>query len=648
MYDHRNGQEIIFGAGDGGVKNITIKYFVNGQETTNVTHTYNIMEDIKTSDTEFNSVIQLTGPGAFINKYIGLKYKLTSVTPENGLTAVAGVVFALGDSYNAVKTKLTSEDAYIPYYDPYTVDPINKAFISYLPKTTLDTPGFGTPGFVWLKGGTYLSDDTEVWSFNKNRTVTIIHNKSTSSSYTVYMISANTVASGTRNNAMFYLRSVDNPDTVPAAPYNRHFVSITTHKMTGMAGSDTTSTFNAVINLNKTTATDTTTGDAVKKMQDTASATISARAFDRAGAAGKTWVRLDPTVNQLNITDYEEWAFKPEGQLKVTVTTVSPTRATDVSTYNFASIEDTSTHRGVFLLSGVDGGKYNNKTISIGIGVGTGTETDKPGGTRYPDGKNDIDADSMRLTFGDDSTAVVTEMENLKEWNFREKKLAQLSYAPIMELVKTDNNGAGKGWAKLKNNGSYDAANTERWNFVAADGVSFDNGVGSTVHDILMHNGSGTPVARYGIKLLDSTSTTAKFQIFRGVGNGDSAGKTNQFVVLERGTGLNEKLMKVGMAGSLDDAQTAFDLVTGFNWSTYDQAVADWGPITSIGTSKWSLTRKNVGDTAQLGSANHSGPAGFFTGEEGDLSPRFDPNNVLEYSLIQVWVLYIFKILEIL
>ena len=632
MDDTKNGQEISFGD-----KVIGITNFNGGVVDSQELYTYSIMEDIAAAGgNPFSAVVRLIGSGPLKGKYLALKYQKpeTPLPNDGGAAAVDGIAFAFGNNYGLATAGLETAIPYILWVDSFANVNHKAAFTSF-GSSTATPPGYGTPSFVWLKNNAYNALDTETWTFNNSaKTVAIAHNGGTLVTYNAYMISADVApvgTGGTRATAVFYLRKVD--PALVYAPYHQNFVSVREHAMTGTAGTGelgaTTSQFKVVINPNRVAAE---AGDAidVKKMLDIHAASDVALAFERA-AQSKFWVKLDEGAYQLDNKNYELWEFKPDGTSAIKVTTVAGGGTPSAITYTFASKENTSTHRGVFTLSATGGDKYHGKEIAIGLGEGnTGTENPAlPGGINYTAGKNDFDTKSMRLVSAADGA--LTAMHALSEWNFRVQDSAILKFTPIMTAAKIDDKKVG--WVPIND------ITSKRWIFVPAKngaGVEFLNTTDSTVYDILINNTSATEpnttTDRFGIKMLSSTPTTASFQIFRK----DGVNLTNTFVVLEVGTGANEKLMRVGTGTTLDRAQGSFEAAT-YNWSTYDRANADKGILEKAAIKgKWSLTRKTAGiySSDSLGSA--AGPdremnvnKGFYGNAE---FPTFDPENVLEYT----------------
>ena len=668
MYDYKNGQELEF---DIGAKTVQINMLLNGVSS-DKTYNYIIMEGNYNGPLNFNSVLRLSGTGPLNNQYMALEYKTPTRPPFNnnkyaayldqaGDATAHGAMFAFGKNYNLAKNQLapTAEvqlDPYIPYYDPYTdptMDELENAFTSYL-KT--DDGGYGRDSFVWMKNGIYDVDNTETWLFNPiEKIVSITHNdyNKTTIDYSVHMLEADTVIGGgvlkTRPEALFYLRAAINP-AASAAPYNRHYISITNHKMSNAVDSPKSeSTFYAAIDKDREKVEELTqTASMTKFMRDQVSANVETRAFDRASL--QTWVRLDESVYQLNNANNEVWEFRFNNEPKVRIT-----KGGVEHIYAFNIVDDISSHRGVFKLSSLDLGRtadpYDNHMVAIGLG---GEQVDDAGYIT----KNLFDSNSMRLAVVDivgddedtakDAAIAAIQAGVLPEWNFRNKALAETHFNSIMKAAAIDL----KGWVRLEKNTSsgiyeYKPENTERWIFGEL-ASPLENINGSKIHDLKIASLEDVPVTAetYGIKLIKTTDTRAEFQIFRG--SGANPERTNTFVVLEIGVGVNEKLMRVGMATtSLADAEKAFDdLGTAYNWSAYGRATAESTTIVdAIDRGKWSLTRSSLTDETITGSAittppNISDPnSGHYPDSHPD--PRFDKNDLLEYEFRDGNQLYI-------
>lgn len=630
MYDYKNTRELTV---DQALKTIQVVDKKNNTIINNETYNYSIMENIYTSATSFELVVQLSGSGAFRDLYVALTYTLPTTPPFGGVVGAHGVSVGLGPNYSAAKAQLALVDPYIPYNDPWADPNILAAFNSFLPSNS-PIPGFGTPSYVWMKNGIYTSSDTEQWTFDPvEKTVRIEHNGGVNRvDYSVHMLQADAVSSGIRYTSLFYLKSV-----TATGLYHNSYIQIRNHNMINTVGTiDAESTFEAVIDKDRSVVENSVTAVS-RVMRDFRSANIPSRAFDLAST--KTWVSLDKDAYQLNNAKYEKWEFRYNKEPKVRVTD-----DTGVSTiYNFVSRDDISSHRGVFILNSPTGstpGKYNQHIVAIGIG----NEKTVPAPSYNPGG--DFDVDSMRLSVKPIGSSIVTaqaaaisEMEGFSEWNFREENKAKIHFNPIMEAARIDSTGTG--WAKLTydaglNSYVYDNANTERWIFNTIIPTSLNNISGSVVYDMLINTGSITPTARYGIRLINASSTgvRAEFQIFRNNILTGASTRSNKFVVLELGRGLNEKLMRVGMGDTLEEAKIEFDnLGQNYNWSSYDRAISGYGVITSAESAgKWSLTRRSASDTSDTGSAITTSGFGHFPDSGGN--PVYNPADIIDVSFL--------------
>ena len=641
MDDYKNGLEVLFDA-TAGVNEVTIKSIVNNQLTTD-TYTYEMMENVTTAP--FNAVVRLIGTeGAHRNQYMALQSTTPTTPPNDGVTAPDGVAFGFGISYTAAKGQLL--DAYIPYVAPYADGTeTTKAFTSYLPYAS---GGYGTDTFVKTVGGAFITADTEIWAFGAtDHTVSITHKAEGIKAYNVYMISAAAPTGAfNRASAVLYLRSTTGDTT---APYHKKYIHIKNHEMIGTVDTGmiaTKSTFTAWIHENRLTAIDGSAGAVQLEMKDFNYANIAAGVLTRAKA--HPWVRLTDADSQFNKATGETWTFE---DTQVTVKTLAVT-----TVYSLAVKADISKYRGAFILSKT-GGIYDNTVLVIGIG-GEPTEAgvappDYPVGDSFDIGSMRLSTKNIDASGSEDNAqaAAIAEMNTMKEWNFRKDASALLPFNPIANAATISGT---EGWAELKWDGTknkyvYDNMETERWIFKS---LSFNNVDGSTVHDLLIsatETAPNEPANKFGIKLITTTTggTTATFRIFR---NNDPANKTNQYVVLEYGVGLNTKLMRVGTGTSLNDAEKMFgDLVTEghYNWSTYDRAVANDTLITGAAKlGKWSLMRfnGNLNDSTETGSATTSDNTGYVTGAD---RPTFAPKSVLEYTFdIERGVLTINNIID--
>ena len=624
MDDYRNGQEIIFDA-DKDLNKVKINSVINGQ-TTATEYTYEMMESESTGPTAFNAVVRLIGlDGSFRNQYMALKYQVPTDLTHGGVKEANGVAFGIGTSYNLAKEAL--KDAYIPFVEPYVAGTDKtKAFTSYL---SYKDGGYGTESFVWVEDGAVK---TEAWRFGAagaGHTVSISHETEGTKQYSVYMISADAVPTtfpNTRNSALLYLRLTANP-SVNDAPYNRKYIHIQNHAMDKAVDTSsikTISTFEAVIAEKRADALDKTGTFEIRTMRDFNSANLSAAALGKLKA--HPWIRLDADKYQLNSASTELWTFTDKN---VIVKTTGGTG--DEIVYNLTSRSDISANRATFNLSGT--GKYDKSILAVIIG-GTGDNV----------ANDDNDSTFMKLAtakIGGDGanaaeTAALAELARTDtEWNFRDKPGAELPFNP---LERADGKDGTTGWVKLKLNDEgtkyiYDENVTERWIFKS---LGFNNNValGSTVHDLLISLDKNDPTAVHGMKLITSTKdgNSAKFRIFR---NGALTDKTNQFVVLEYGVGLNENLMRIGVGITLTAADNMFNTLVRdglYNWSTYDRAQAKDTLIASAEElGKWSLMRygANDGDMTETGSATDTDNAGYKT---GDARPIFNAESILEYE----------------
>ena len=631
LYDYRNGQELVF---DITAKTVRINTLLNGEDSSDnsdQTYSYTIMEDNPTSTEIFNSVIQLSGVGLSNDYYVALQYVKPTVPDRNNNVIVAphGVKFAFGkDSYNQAKSQLLPAvglDPYIPYYDPYTDDgkpELNNAFRSYLKKDI----GYGTPSFVWMKNNVFLATDTETWIFNDlHKTVSVIHNdvNNPTIDYSVQMLEADaTTTVGTlssRDSALFYLRATINPATSDA-PYNRRYVRITNHKMYDLtADARSESTFYAAIDEDRANTENTTSiASMTKLMRDRHTAGNALSVMER--ARQQIWVRLDDTMYQLNKDKNETWIFGPEdAPTKIRVIN----QAGDIDTYGFIAKDSISDNRGVFtLFSPLDDlGPYNNHMVVIDIGAEDSTINSMKLVTKFID----IEDESQI------QASIIATMENLPEWNFRNKTLAETPFTPIMKAVTFD-----PSWVRMnKVQGIYvyESTDTEHWDF---NTLGSENVSGSAIHDmgITITDIIEISEGNYGIKLIEIfNDTKAIFQIFKGDRSGTDVTRLNKFVVLELGVGANEKLMRVGIGANLTDAKTAFGILEDageYNWSSLGRANANYDIIINAqDRGEWALTRDSSSDTAITGSAISTEGVGHL--EDADSKPEFDKIDRLEY-----------------
>ncbi|MGL4676977.1 MAG: hypothetical protein ACRCWI_04855 [Brevinema sp.] len=635
LYDFKNHQLFRFDLANESVNIITISA---GAEIRSENYGYLIVENEQTG-ADYGAVLLLQGPSTYNGQYFALTNTLHTFPVVVARPAVEGTKFSFGTSFNAAKNGLANKEPHLVPTDPLADTDVKNAFIS-LGMNTSTPPGFGTPSYVLLQNGAYDPRNTETWIFDPSKTNVTITHTSGQVVYDLYMLEGEPTQGAapnvTRDTALFYLKSLST-----GAHYNNTYVHVRDHVMIDTAGTDDSeSTMNLVLHKNRTTVTDPTTPIGLT-MKDSRSASISVPAIDL--AAANLWMRLHDSEFQLNSAGTELWEFKLNGNAEIRITD----QAGASHTYKYAPRENLSSHRGVFSLRSTDpAAPYNDHMVGIGIG---GEPTPVPPAVEpgYNRGSS-FDAHSMRLVIlpiganpVDTQRAVVAALNTtLPEWNFRTKIAAELHYNPAMLLNSIDD--TAQGWVKLIKNtaGDYEyiSTSTERWQFVESANrlvnlPAVGGGVASLVHDVLIEQSDAIPTQRHGIKLSTSgaTSRRVEYQIFRA---NDGGVRSNQFVVLELGSGLNEKLMKVGTGATLAAARADFDATTGFNWSTYDRAIAGWGPVGVIDTSdkSWSLQRNDPNDITQdLGSAGTTTGNGHFnTTLTGSNKPSYNPNNSID------------------
>ncbi|MGL6082824.1 MAG: hypothetical protein ACRC4N_10300, partial [Gammaproteobacteria bacterium] len=631
LYDFKNHQLLKFDLDE---ESINITTMVNGSEIRNESYTYLIMENHQV-DADYGAVLLLRGPSTYNGQYLALTNELHTFPSDAGREPVQGTKFSFGISFNIAKNGLARQDAYLAPTNPLEDDLVKAAFYS-LAMNTSTPPGFGTPSFVLLRDGAFDPRNTETWIFDPETTNVTITHMSGQIIYNLYMLEADPVMGTdpniTRETALFYLKS-----TSAGALYNNMYVHVRNHIMINPAGSEEAeSTLNFVLNKNRTIAVNPDTAINLS-MKDYRSASISVPAIDIASA--NTWLRLHNDEYQLDSSNTELWEFKIGGNPEIRVTDKTGT----AYVYKFAPRESISSHRGIFSLRSTDtSAPYHEYMVGIGGEPTPVPPVVEPGYNRG----NSFDSQSMRLVLlpigaspSDTQNAIKDSLNNdLPEWNFRVRSAAELHFNPIMQAASIDD--TKQGWVRLsKRGGSYEYVDmdTERWLFVPSlnnlqNTIAKGDIPASFVHDVLIEQSSAEPRERYGVKLMTSgvSSRSVEYQIFRTDGT-----RSNTFVILELGTGLDEKLMKVGIGNTRDEAKRDFDSVSGFNWSTYDRAVADWGPVGIIDESgkTWTLQRNNPDDIEQnAGSATTTTGDGHFpTDLAGNNKPSYNANNSIDF-----------------
>lgn len=187
-------------------------------------------------------------------------------------------------------------------------------------------------------------------------------------------------------------------------------------------------------------------------------------------------------------------------------------------------------------------------------------------------------------------------MKGQNEWNFRENHLATRPNRAIAEAIKV------KEWYSLENDSvpaslSYDANNFNSLKFqVYTNNSSIET---KLTNIIIRRTGATDSHAAVTMNYKMHNDISEQQTIGQASGNPGLSKYTNKYMAIELGTAVNDRLMKVGIGGSSEDAQNSLNLQVIWNYIDKEMATASDRVIEEAirrGSNIWISYRDNMVD----------------------------------------------------